>query len=145
MKCAVLRMRTIPGRVLYIIFFVFLALSSFCFRTGNADADVRRYFWITIPTWPPRDEITQNVDYLCEAAKSDMSRYSDSAINSFIDKCKNTDAAILYYHDSFGLKELNAVRIRLAGCRSAFTKEQHKRLVRSNRGLQEDKTPPRSK
>ncbi len=143
MRCPVLTRRTIIGRALCIIFLSFVALSSF--RPNGADADVRRYFWITIPTWPPKQEITQNVDYLCNSSKSDMSRYSDSAVDGFVEKCRNTDAAILYYHNSFGQTELNAIRLRLAQCQSVFAEEQHKRRVRSKRGLQEDRTPAQAK
>jgi hypothetical protein len=137
----------LPGRpsfgqhaaIFFIGLFLFLDLSSSGFWYPCAHAEVRRYDWPSVPTMAfPKEEMIQNVNYLCEASKADMGRYSDAAIGRFIDRFRDADAVILNSHNLFRLKELNSVRGRLIRCQSVFKEEQYKRRLRADSGLEED-------
>ncbi len=142
MNCAGLPGGQSSGRhtaVFLIGLLAFFVLSFSWFRSPCAHADVRRYDMPSAPTMSsPKEEIIQNVNYLCEASKSDLGRYSDGAINRFISRFGDADAVILHYHNLFALKELNSVRGRLIRCQSLFMDERHKRRLRADSGLERE-------
>ncbi len=119
--------------------FLFLALFPLLFCSRYAYAEGRRYDLPSAPTMTsPKEQIIQNVNYLCEASKSDLGRYSDRAISRWISRFGDADAVVLYYYNLFGLKELNSVRARLIRCQSVFIDERHKRRLRADSGLEKD-------
>jgi hypothetical protein len=141
--------RTSSGRwvsAFRLSFVAFIALSSFGFWSRDASAEVRRYFWGSFPNVPSlKEQLKLDVDYLCQASKPDLSQYSDTAIDRFVDEFTNTDATILDNYRSFGLKELTKIRRRLIGCQNAFTEEQRKRRIRAESGLGEDRKADHTK